>query len=206
MSQTDPPLYSTLELGFINKAKRLYSRILQPLVLSLDRAGITPNQVTATGLIIGVALLFISAATGTLGVGLVGIWIHVFMDLLDGALARHQHSGTTMGSLIDGISDQLIVTGAALLLIYLHLVDPILLIVYLVAYWVLNIVSFWLGYQGSRISLVLRPRIFVYLAMTIDAIFATTISGSVIMLSLIAILISCSVALYTVMVRPHSRV
>lgn len=80
--------------------------LINPLVKSLDRLGVTPITVTLLGLAItfGAAYLL---ATGHLMVGGSLILIGGAFDMLDGALARHSGRATSSGAFLDSVVDRL---------------------------------------------------------------------------------------------------
>lgn len=80
--------------------------LINPLVKSLDRLGVTPITVTLLGLAItfGAAYLL---ATGHLMAGGSLILIGGAFDMLDGALARHSGRATSSGAFLDSVVDRL---------------------------------------------------------------------------------------------------
>lgn len=96
--------------GFRESAGKLFS---QPLARIIARTGVTPNILTAIGLVINL----VSAAAVALGNFLAGGLLVLFsglFDLLDGALARYTGKVTKFGALFDSAVDR--VTEGALFL------------------------------------------------------------------------------------------
>ncbi|MEW6142363.1 MAG: CDP-alcohol phosphatidyltransferase family protein [Chloroflexota bacterium] len=80
--------------------------ISQPVARVLARTGVTPNILTAIGLVINL----ISAVTVALGNFLAGGLLVLFsslFDLLDGAVARHTNKVTRFGALFDSTVDRI---------------------------------------------------------------------------------------------------
>ena len=79
--------------------------VLLRVATRLDRAGVTPNQITA----IGLCLAFssgLAALRGHLYIGIILFAVAVFCDALDGSVARGTNRGTKFGLYFDGISDR----------------------------------------------------------------------------------------------------
>lgn len=64
------------------------------------RAGITPNQVTGTSLVLVIVVLALFAR-GEYGWGLLAGWIMTFLDTVDGKLARVTVTSTQLGNVFD---------------------------------------------------------------------------------------------------------
>ena len=74
--------------------------LLKPLIKALDSKGVTPNQVTLAGFVIGVlALPFI--ILNWWNMALVCIILNRVFDGIDGELARYQQSSSSAGGFLD---------------------------------------------------------------------------------------------------------
>jgi CDP-diacylglycerol---glycerol-3-phosphate 3-phosphatidyltransferase len=80
-------------------------RGLQPVGDRLRRIGVTPDQLTAFGLLASVATA-IAIGSGHLVLGVVGIAVSGLGDLLDGAVARRTGQATARGAFFDSVSDR----------------------------------------------------------------------------------------------------
>ena len=91
----------------LNFLRPFFARLFSPLIQALARTPVTPNMITVAGTI-GVAVpclamfpvgwLFPGAATAT---------VFVFMDMLDGQLARIKGSSGKFGAFLDSTMDRL---------------------------------------------------------------------------------------------------
>ncbi len=81
-------------------------RVLGPVSRSLHRAGVTPNMVTAAGLILSVAAALL-AASGQLYAGLAVFFFSACLDAVDGSLARSCGGSSEFGRYFDSICDRL---------------------------------------------------------------------------------------------------
>ena len=79
---------------------------IRPLVLALDRLGLTPNGVSLIGLLITVAAAWI-AAEGALFLGALVLLAGSLFDMLDGNLARLQGKVSRQGAFLDSNFDRL---------------------------------------------------------------------------------------------------
>ena len=79
--------------------------ILLYVATRLDRAGVTPNQITALGLCLAFSS-GLAALRGHLYAGIILFAIAAFCDALDGSVARGANRATEFGLYFDGISDR----------------------------------------------------------------------------------------------------
>ncbi len=109
-------------------------RMMAPLTRSLTGMGVTANQVTVAGLCTALAAAGLIAADQLLLAGLV--WLLAgLLDLLDGAMARHQNDAGGFGAFFDSTLDR-ISEGAILAAIAYHFAvrgEPITAILAIVA-------------------------------------------------------------------------
>jgi CDP-diacylglycerol--glycerol-3-phosphate 3-phosphatidyltransferase len=80
-------------------------RSLQPLGERLRRIGVTPDALTAFGLLASAATAVV-IASGHLVLGVVGIAVSGLGDLLDGAVARRTGQVTARGAFFDSVADR----------------------------------------------------------------------------------------------------
>ncbi len=82
------------------KITPLIKPLLHPLILALNKCGITPNQVTVAGFFVG--LLAVPMIIGGLWHGaLLFIALNRIFDGIDGELARFQNTSTSSGGFLD---------------------------------------------------------------------------------------------------------
>ena len=87
-------------------ARASVSRVTDPIGAWLVRRGLTPNSVTVLGTIGTVAATLWFFPRGQLFVGTLAVTAFVLFDLLDGAMARAQGSGTPFGAVLDASCDR----------------------------------------------------------------------------------------------------
>ena len=79
--------------------------LLTPLARLLDRAGISPNSITVTGLLLSVCAGIV-LALGYQRAGAALIVVSGLMDGLDGLLARYAHKTSRFGAFLDSVLDR----------------------------------------------------------------------------------------------------
>ena len=79
---------------------------VRPLVLALDRLGLTPNTVSVVGLVVSILAAWI-AADGRLFLGAIVLLVGSAFDMLDGDLARLQGRESKQGAFLDSNFDRL---------------------------------------------------------------------------------------------------
>jgi len=88
--------------SFINKK---VNKLLSPLLKLLCSVGITPNQVSATGFIIGtISVIFVLLQK--IEIALILLFISLIFDSIDGALARYTKSESRLGEKLELIFDR----------------------------------------------------------------------------------------------------
>ena len=93
-------------MSLLYRFKPAKDRVLRPVSRALSSAGVTPNVVTATGLLVSVAAGLITAS-GDLGPGIVVFSVGACLDAVDGSLARFSGPCTEFGRYFDSVCDRL---------------------------------------------------------------------------------------------------
>jgi CDP-diacylglycerol--glycerol-3-phosphate 3-phosphatidyltransferase len=87
-------------------ARPIVAKVIEPLVSTLARRGVTPDAVTILGTLGAVLGSVGLLATGHLFWGTVVVTVAVLLDLLDGALARARGGGSVFGAVLDSAGDR----------------------------------------------------------------------------------------------------
>jgi CDP-diacylglycerol---glycerol-3-phosphate 3-phosphatidyltransferase len=85
--------------------KNRLRRLLDPLVILLARAGVSPTAVTIAGLVLSLAGA-VAIARGRLVAGAVILVVSGICDAIDGALARRSGTESVFGAFIDSTLDR----------------------------------------------------------------------------------------------------
>ena len=99
--------------------KKRFETAIRSIVKPLAAMGVTPNQVTALGLVVSLASAWFYAYWGgeraRLVYGALGILLSGFLDAIDGVLARGTGRASRLGGFLDSVadrySDALVLTG-----------------------------------------------------------------------------------------------
>lgn len=100
-----------------NHGRSVTQIIFTPFAKLLIKCRVTPNMVTIAGTIIVIGLSLGVLARGYLGIGGVALGVVLFMDSVDGILARLTNNSTRYGAFLDSTLDRIsdgVVFGALL--------------------------------------------------------------------------------------------
>jgi CDP-diacylglycerol--glycerol-3-phosphate 3-phosphatidyltransferase len=97
---------------FDGRFRSAVDKSVGPVGSALARTGLSPDHLTALGLIMAIPA-GLAIATGRLGLGLVLLIVAAVPDLLDGALAKASGRASVRGAFFDSVSDR--VTDAIIL-------------------------------------------------------------------------------------------
>jgi len=101
---------------FKDRVRARARALVTPAVVSLTALGVRPLAVTVTGLVLSL-FAGLAFAVGAFGWGALVLAASGVCDMLDGQLARHQNSVSTLGAFLDStldrIGEALVLTGIA---------------------------------------------------------------------------------------------
>lgn len=164
------PLYAASERGGQATWQRWRDRLLDPVITFLARARISPHALSIIGAVSVVAGFVFAEDTGTPAWFLWGLWIHVLLDALDGPLARRR--GVTRGGwLVDLLADEIGIVMTSLYLWQFGITSATAALLYLGLYLCLVVLIVKRQWLGRPYSFVVRPRLLVYLLLTIDTVW-----------------------------------
>lgn len=167
--ETEPKAdcYAAGERAMMALTQRVRGRAFGPLLRVLDALGITPNHLTLASLLAGLA--FCPLYFWSKPLAFVSLALHVFLDGLDGPLARHAGVASRRGSFTDTMSDQAVITATTLTLMYAGTVHVVPGTLYIVAYAVVVLFAMARNYLEAPYSWLIRPRFYVYAWLLVDA-------------------------------------
>ena len=90
----------------LNKARPFFTRVMTPVGEVLARTPVTPNMVTVTGTVGVAASTLWGYPTGHLFLGTLIATFFVFLDMLDGVLARLKGTSGPWGAFLDSTMDR----------------------------------------------------------------------------------------------------
>jgi phosphatidylglycerophosphate synthase len=136
-------IYSGSEERFLYAAQRVRQTLLLPLAAALDRLRITPDMLSWTSVILGVGFFFL--ARFRFGVAFWLLVGSVFLDALDGVLARYHRAPSSRGSFTDTFCDEAVVALTVGGLVWQGAVHAVLGIIFVYIYT--SLVTFLLIHQ-----------------------------------------------------------
>ena len=106
--------------------------IIERTAKGLLGLGLTPNQITVTAFIVGVAASVVTYYDQPyLGVAI--LWLSGFLDAVDGSMARLSHSSSSWGTVLDVTFDRIVEVGIIIALSLRHPEPNILFLLMLLA-------------------------------------------------------------------------
>ena len=95
--------------------ERLYTLLAVQTLPAFARLRVTPNQVTLANLLNGLAI-FALIATGQFLAAALLIQLYLFLDILDGNLARYRNMTSRLGAVLDNFGDRFFYNGVMLVI------------------------------------------------------------------------------------------
>lgn len=159
--------YSADEGGFMQRSQELRGQWLSPVLSVLAALRITPNHLTFLSLVAGLAFCAVFLWSSKLvAFGL--LLAHVFLDGLDGPLARFTRSSSNRGSFTDTSADQLVVAFSTVTLIHAGYAGAWSGGLYLFFYSLVVVFAMVRNALAIPYSWLVRPRFIVYLWMPVE--------------------------------------
>jgi phosphatidylglycerophosphate synthase len=93
----------------------IYTRLIVKLLPYVGKSFLTPNMITSIN-IINTVVVFLSMWSGKYILAAILVQLYLFLDILDGNLARYQKKSTRIGAILDQISDRLFYNGVIIVL------------------------------------------------------------------------------------------
>jgi phosphatidylglycerophosphate synthase len=171
--------YSAGERAAMSWWQDLRAQWLGPLLALLARLGIRPDDLTLVGLVSGLAFcplwLWVGQPNWAKIAALAVLGLHLILDGLDGPLARHLRIDSRRGSFTDTLADQIVVTATTLTLMSAPGVPLNVWVggTYIFVYSLVVTFAMIRNSLGVPYSWLIRPRIWVYGWIGIDALLLT---------------------------------
>ena len=92
----------------LDQYRSVADRLLGPWVSAADRLGLSPDQVSVIAFLVAVAAAgaFAAGSTALYAAGALLVLLNGWLDLVDGALARHQGIASDGGDFLDHVLDR----------------------------------------------------------------------------------------------------
>jgi phosphatidylglycerophosphate synthase len=153
--QAPPSLYSESEAPFLYPWQRLRQMLLLPIAAMLDALHITPDMLSWASVALGAGFFFLARLRFD-----IAFWLlvgSVFLDALDGVLARYHRTPSAKGSFTDAFCDEVVVALTVGGLVWQGTINPVLGVVFVYLYTIL--VTLLLLHQVLAVSSqwIIRP-------------------------------------------------
>ncbi|MFA6475051.1 MAG: CDP-alcohol phosphatidyltransferase family protein [Patescibacteria group bacterium] len=163
---------------------------LAPLNNQLLRWKITANHISVLSGSTAALSFLLAVILNQPVVFVIGIWLHFLLDGLDGSLARASGKhGDAMGVAMDLVFDSVGITTLGLYVSYFNLVNKVAAILFIIVYLLVIYISYRLARVDKEYGFVVRPRLFVLLAILFDYLFAWSLTPGVIYISDVLLII-----------------
>ena len=128
--------------------------------------------------------LFLSVIFDTPLIFIIGIWFHLFLDGLDGSLARLSgKKPNTNGLLFDLVFDSVGIAMVALYVLYFAYVSTFTALFFSATYFTVNVISYIFAKTDREYDFVIRPRLFVLIAIAFDYAFSYSTTPTIFLIS-----------------------
>ncbi len=145
------------------------TRLISHVVPPFSRFGIVPDTISYVGiaLLAGVVLYFLRNPI----VAMLFLAGHVFFDGVDGAYARRTGKASQSGAFTDLVCDQLGMVIVSLMVIFHHMVAPLIGAVYIALYLMVVVFGVIINAIGLKTRITITSKYFLYLTYAAWAIW-----------------------------------
>lgn len=172
--------FSDKEYKSIKKFQTIRDNMFKWLIPYLVKFKINANNVTYAGML---SLVFFAITFNTHKfVSISFLFLNVFLDSIDGVLARATNSTTEWGSLLDITSDTLSMIISSLVLMFYNLVNPLIGAYYIIIYVVSIVLIIFRNELGYRPEYAFRPKYIIFILILIYVITNVETFNSVMIL------------------------
>lgn len=182
-TKQEDTIYSVLEMGVIKKFNKIKIFFLHPIVVALDKIGVSPNMISVSSAVIAGGALFVAYMSSNPIYFIIGIWLHLIVDSLDGTLARYQSKNSPNGAIIDAMCDHVGIISASLFAYMFMIINLVSILIFVGLYTALILIVFYLLKHKSSYRFIIRPRFYFYVALTIDVFRFIDITYYIVLIS-----------------------
>jgi len=167
--ETSHWVYAKNEMKWMMLFQDWKEKVLKPLVRICKKLWITPNWLTIFWWIIVAASVVISLQVNNPYWFIWWVWIHLFIDWLDGTVARALDISTPEWTFLDVIMDHVWIVSSCIFLLTFSTIPSRIILLYWIFYTIVIACSLVLWKINDPYWLILRPRILVYLLITVTS-------------------------------------
>lgn len=155
--------YSAFERKIIGPFRAQFARVTAPLVSVLKKLGVPPNAVSVSQILGGVVFILLVQEYPRWAFAL--FILTLFVDGIDGALARASGKASSFGALVDQLCDHTRETLAIAGLAAVGALSPLLGVLYAFTYVAFNLSLYIANYFERSVPLAIKSYLIVYPAM-----------------------------------------
>ena len=182
--------YSEKEFQWMQKFQKIKSVLFYPFLYILTKLGITASMLSFMSGVIAITFLILAIVQNRPELFILGIFIHFLLDGLDGSLARFQKKDSFYGTFIDMVYDYIGIVSASIFILFFNYSNTILVLIYTLLYTIVLVNSLILGYIKRPYKYVLRPRIYIYIALAIDVYYLKGITTEALIITSVLMFLS----------------
>ena len=164
-----PDSFSAIERRFVDPYRSFFVRLTAPVVRLLMALGVPPNAVSASQIVVGAVIVAVMGPAPKLAFVL--FLSTLFLDSLDGALARTSGRGNQFGALVDQLCDH---TRETLVIVAVTLqgaLEPGLAVLYPLVYTLFNFLLYVSNMYGAPVPWTVKSYLVVYPALFLYTCF-----------------------------------
>lgn len=191
-------IYGRFEMEYMIKIRKSKERIFLPLLRLLDRLKFKPDYISFISALTTIIAFVLAVYYVQPLIFIIGIWIHLILDGIDGALARYQQVASIRGTHVDMFGDQFGITLMCVFAVYFNIANIVNISVFFVLYSIVLIFSLYFLHKKNRFEIVMRPRVFFYYAVTIDVLIYLRFTDIIVLISNILLLGSILFGIYQI--------
>ena len=173
-------VYAEKEQKYVKKFQDIKAIFFKPLLYILTILKINANQISVLSFLISIGSLGYSLYSFDPIYFLIGVWIHIFMDSIDGPLARYQKKDSKLGSFIDVMCDHVGILASGFYMLSFTQVNQLAVLLFITLYTIDIYNLFIANVCKKPISIVFRPRLFVYITIVLDFILQSNYTNNLI--------------------------
>lgn len=189
-------IYSDFEMGFMKKVHHLKMKIFAPLLKILDKLKVKPNYVSVFSVLTVIASFALAVNYWNPLFFIIGMWVHLIIDGIDGTLARFQKSDNINGAIFDVISDHFGIIFFCIFVVIFGFANVYNVSILFLLYSIIIAISLYFLKKNISFVFVLRPRIYLFGAVTYDYIIFIGFTELIAFLANILMVLSIFIAFY----------
>lgn len=161
--------FSESEAPYFERFQKWRDSFFQPLCVFFTKAGVKPDHLTYLSVLLMLPFVFFLQQLPI--VSLISLVLSVFLDAVDGPLARHQKTQSAHGFFMDLVADHLVLFTFVLALIYFKFIDGFWGAAYSLNYLLMIVMIVVMSALKMKIFTVWKSKFLLYLAWTLAIFF-----------------------------------